>query len=99
MAGMTDEQLLTQCKTSIRITSTAYDAMITNLINAAKEDISASCDVSFDNENYNECMAVVLYVKGQFPYQPDEKSWNLYQDRLSVIGTRKIGLEESEETP
>jgi len=97
---MTDTELLTLCRTSIRITSTAYDGMITNLINAAKEDISESCDVSFDNTNLNECNAVVLYVKGMFPYQPDEKSWDLYQDRLSVIGTRKIGLEEpEEETP
>ena len=87
---MTDTELLEQCKTSIRITSTAYDGMITNLIGAAKEDISAACDEDFDATNKNECMAVVLYVKGQFPYQPDEKSWQLYQDRLSVIGTRKI---------
>ena len=90
MAGMTDEQLKTLCKTSIRITSTAYDDMIENLIGAAKEDISAACDADFDAENKNECQAVVLYVKGQFPYQPDEKSWDLYQKRLSVIGTRKI---------
>ena len=90
MAGMTDEQLKTLCKTSIRITTTAYDGMIESLIGAAKEDISASCDVDFDAENKNECQAVVLYVKGQFPYQPDEKSWDLYQQRLSVIGTRKI---------
>lgn len=91
MAGMTDEELKTLCKTSIRITSTAYDEMLEQLISAAKEDISLSCDVDFDNENENECNAVVLYVKGQFPYQPDEKSWDLYQKRLSVIGTRKAG--------
>ena len=91
MAGMTDEELKTLCKTSIRITSTAYDSMITDLIGAAKEDISASCDVEFDSENKNECQAVVLYVKGLFPYQPDESSWDLYQKRLSVIGTRKAG--------
>ena len=90
MAGMTDEELKTLCKTSIRITSTAYDSMILNLIGAAKDDISASCDVTFDNEDSNECQAVVLYVKGMFPYAPDEKSWDLYQKRLNVIGTRKI---------
>ena len=91
MAGMTDEQLMALCKTSIRITTTTYDNQLEQLIKAAKEDISASCDVEFDNENDNECNAVVLYVKGQFPYQPDEKSWDLYQKRLSVIGTRKAG--------
>ena len=91
MAGMTDEQLKELCKTSIRITTTAYDGMIENLIGAAKDDISASCDVDFDSEDKNECQAVVLYVKGMFPYQPDEDSFNLYQKRLSVIGTRKIG--------
>jgi hypothetical protein len=90
MAGMTDQELLTLCKTSIRITSTAYDGMLDTLIGAAKDDISLSCDAEFDNEDKNECTAVVLYVKGQFPYQPDEKAWDLYQKRLSVIGTRKI---------
>ena len=92
MAGMTDEQLKTLCKTSIRITSTAYDSMIESLIGAAKDDISASCDVEFDPENKNECQAVVLYVKGLFPFQPDDKSWDLYQQRLGVIGTRKSGV-------
>jgi hypothetical protein len=29
-----------------------------------------------------------------FPNQPDEKSWDLYQKRLEVIGTRKIGETE-----
>ena len=91
MAGKTDQELLALCKTSIRITTTAYDENLEQLISAAKEDISASCDVDFDSENENECNAVVLYVKGQFPYQPDEKSWDLYQKRLSVIGTRKAG--------
>ena len=91
MAGMTDEQLKDLCKTSIRITTTAYDGMIENLIGAAKDDISASCDAEFDSEDKNECQAVVLYVKGMFPFQPDEDSWALYQQRLSVIGTRKIG--------
>lgn len=94
MAGMTDEELKNLCKTSIRITTTAYDGMIANLIGAAKDDISESCDVDFDAENTNECQAVVLYVKGMFPYQPDEKSWDLYQQRLNVIGTRKIQVAE-----
>ena len=90
MAGMTDEELKALCKTSIRITSTAYDDMINDLIGAAKDDISEACDVEFDAENTNECQAVVLYVKGMFPFQPDDKSWALYQQRLNVIGTRKI---------
>ena len=92
MAGMTDEELKALCKTSIRITTTAYDDMITDLIGAAKDDISASCDTNFNNEDKNECQAVVLYVKGMFPYQPDEKSWDLYQKRLNVIGTRKVTI-------
>lgn len=92
MAGMTDEELKTLCKASIRITTTAYDDMITDLIGAAKDDISASCDTDFNNEDKNECQAVVLYVKGMFPYQPDEKSWDLYQKRLNVIGTRKVTI-------
>ena len=93
MAGKTDEELKTLCKQSIRITTTAYDGMIADLITAAKEDISLSCDAEFDSANMNECNAVVLYVKGMFPYEPDEKSLVLYHERLSVIGTRKIGQE------
>lgn len=88
---MTDQELLTLCKTSLRLTTTAYDTMISNLITTAKADISAACDAAFDATNMNECNAVVLYVKGLFPFQPDELSWDLYQKRLSVIGTRKIG--------
>jgi hypothetical protein len=90
---MTDQELLALCKVSLRLTTTAYDELISSLIQAAKLDISEACDVEFDPDNENECHAVVLYVKGQFPYQPDEKSWDLYQKRLTVIGTRKIGKE------
>lgn len=90
---MTDQELLALCKVSLRLTTTAYDGLITSLIDAAKVDISEACDADFDPDNENECHAVVLYVKGQFPFQPDEKSWDLYQQRLSVIGTRKINKE------
>lgn len=90
---MTDQELLALCKISLRLTTTAYDGLIESLISAAKLDIGQACDADFDPDDDNECHAVVLYVKGQFPYQPDEKSWNLYQKRLSVIGTRKIGRE------
>lgn len=87
---MTDQELLTLAKQSLRLTTEAYDDMITNLIETAKADISAACDGEFDPENRNDCNAVILFVKGQFPFQPDEKSWDLYQKRLSVLGTRKI---------
>lgn len=90
---MTDQELLALCKVSLRLTTTAYDELIESLISAAKLDISQACDADFDPDDDNECHAVVLYVKGQFPYQPDEKTWELYQKRLSVIGTRKIGKE------
>jgi hypothetical protein len=91
---MTDQELLELSKVSLRITTTAYDGMIENLIGTAKADIGEACDTDFDPENENECNAAVLYVKGQFPFQPDEKSWDLYQKRLSVIGTRKIAKKE-----
>lgn len=90
---MTDQELLALCKVSLRLTTTAYDELIESLISAAKLDINQACDADFDPDDDNECHAVVLYVKGQFPYQPDEKTWELYQKRLSVIGTRKIGKE------
>ena len=87
---MTDEELKTLCKINVRTTSTAYDPMIDNLIGAAKKDISASCDVQFDPENEIECQAVVMYVKGMYSYEPDEKSLSRYREMLSQIGTRKI---------
>lgn len=88
---MTDLELLALCKISLRLKTTAYDEYIASLITAAKQDISEACDADFDPDNENECHAVILYVKGQFSYQPDEKSWDLYQKRLAVIGTRKVG--------
>lgn len=90
---MTDQELLALCKVSLRLKTTAYDELISSLIQAAKTDISEACDADFDPDDDNECHAVVLYVKGLFPYIPDDKSWELYQKRLSVIGTRKIGDE------
>lgn len=84
---MTD--LLTACKLNMRITTTSFDSEIGLLINEAQADITSACDSEFDGNNPDECRLVILYVKGMFG-DGDSKSWELYKERLSVIGTRKI---------
>lgn len=90
---MTHEELRKLCKQSLRLTddNTALDYQIDALIAAGKDDITRSCDVVFDEDNTDDCIAVVLYVKGMYPVEPDASAWSLYKERLAVIGTRKIG--------
>ena len=90
---MTHEELRKLCKQSLRLTddNTALDYQIDALIAAGKDDITRSCDVVFDEDNTDDCIAVVLYVKGMYPVEPDAASLSLYKERLAIIGTRKIG--------
>ena len=87
---MEKSELLKFVKTNLRISTTAYDeAEINRLISAAEADISAACDSSFDINNDVECQLVVLYVRGLFG-AGDDRAWKLYQDRLQVLGIRKV---------
>lgn len=87
---MEKSELLKFVKTNLRISTTAYDeAEINRLISAAEADISAACDSSFDINNDVECQLVVLYVRGLFG-AGDDRAWRLYQDRLQVLGIRKV---------
>lgn len=87
---MEEKDLLEFVKTNLRITTTAYDdSEISRLISSAEADISAACDQAFDKTNIVECQMVVLYVRGMFG-AGDDRAWKLYQDRLQVIGTRKV---------
>jgi predicted transcriptional regulator YheO len=85
---MTEAELKTLVKQSLRVSTTTFDNEIENLIAQAEDDISKSCNHDFDITNPDECQMVVLYCKGLFG-DGDEKSWNLYSKRLEVIGVRK----------
>lgn len=86
---MNDTELKQYVKTNLRITTDAYDSgEIDHLIEAAKEDIAEATGIDFNVNNQNECKLVVLYVRAMFG-NGDEKSWNLYQERLKVAGFRK----------
>lgn len=81
--------LLTFCKKSLRITSTAFDDEIGVLINAAKEDINQATDKEFDITDMVQCNAVAVYVRAYFGFG-DEKAEARYQNMLQSIGLRKI---------
>lgn len=81
--------LLTFCKKSLRITSTAFDDEIGVLINAAKEDINQATDKEFDITDMVQCNAVAVYVQAYFGFG-DEKAEVRYQNMLQSIGLRKI---------
>lgn len=86
---MTAEQLKTFCKTSLRITSTAFDAEIDELIDAGQKDITQATDAAFDITDSVQCNAVALYVQAYFGYG-DDKALARYKDILQSIGLRKI---------
>lgn len=81
--------LLTFCKKSLRITSTAFDDEIGVLINAAKEDINQATDKEFNITDMVQCNAVAVYVQAYFGFG-DEKAEARYQNMLQSIGLRKI---------
>lgn len=81
--------LLTFCKKSLRITSTAFDDEISVLINAAKEDINQATDKEFDITDMVQCNAVAVYVQAYFGFG-GEKAEARYQNMLQSIGLRKI---------
>ena len=81
--------LLTFCKKSLRITSTAFDDEIDVLIKAAKEDINQATDKEFDITDMVQCNAVAVYVQAYFGFG-DEKAEARYQNMLQSIGLRKI---------
>lgn len=81
--------LLTFCKKSLRITSTAFDDEIGVLIKAAKEDINQATDKEFDITDMVQCNAVAVYVQAYFGFG-DEKAEARYQNMLQSIGLRKI---------
>jgi hypothetical protein len=82
-------ELLTYCKTSLRLTSTVFDSEVNQLIAAAEADITQATDSPFSADDEVQCQAVALYCQAYFGYG-DEKAERRYQDVLQRIGLRKI---------
>ena len=85
---MTQEELLALAKNSLRVTSTAFDAEIEQLINTGIADIEQATGVSFDMDDNVQIQTVVIYCKANFGMNAKEKDYSLYQQRLQCIGLR-----------
>lgn len=85
---MTQEELLALTKKSLRVTSTAFDSEIEQLIDAGKKDIEQATGITFDMSDSVQIQAVVVYCKANFGMNAKEKDYQLYQQRLQCIGLR-----------
>lgn len=86
---MTENELLTFTKKSLRIASNAFDDEIQALITMAETDISQATDKAFDITDSVQCNAVAIYCQAYFGYG-DDKAVLRYKDMLTQIGLRKI---------
>lgn len=86
---MTDTELQTFVKKSLRIASTNFEDEITALIDAGKNDITQATDKPFDITDPVQCNAVAVYCQAYFGYG-DDKAITRYKDMLQAIGLRKI---------
>lgn len=86
---MTDTELLTFVKNSLRVITSTFDAEINTLIDAAKLDITQATDEEFDITDSVQCNAVAVYCQAYFGYG-DDKAVTRYQQMLQSIGLRHI---------
>lgn len=86
---MTDTELLTFVKNSLRVVTSTFDTEINALIDAAKTDITQATNDEFDITDPVQCNAVAVYCQAYFGYG-DEKAVNRYQQMLQMIGLRHI---------
>lgn len=86
---MTDTELLTFVKNSLRVVTSTFDAEIDALIDASKTDITQATNDEFDITDPVQCNAVAVYCQAYFGYG-DEKAVNRYQQMLQMIGLRHI---------
>ena len=89
MTTTVSSELLSYCKTSLRLTSTAFDNEVIQLIGAAIADINQATDSPFSAEDDVQVQAVALYCQANFGHG-DEKDEKRYQQVLQRIGLRKI---------
>jgi uncharacterized phage protein (predicted DNA packaging) len=90
--------LLNDVKLSLRISNTAYDTEITDLIAAAAMDLELTGvdGDTIDSQDLLIKRAIMLYVKANFGYNnPDaerlQKSYDMLKAHLSLSEEYKIG--------
>ncbi len=86
---MTDTELTTYVKNSLRVVTTSFDDEIAVLIAAAEADITQATDEAFDITDAVQCNAVAVYCQAYFGHG-DEKAIARYQQMLQMIGLRHI---------
>ena len=86
---MTEQELLTFTKSSLRVASTSFDEEINALIEMAENDINQATDKAFDITDVVQCNAVAVYCQAYFGYG-DDKALARYKEMLVQIGLRKI---------
>ncbi len=83
--------MLNSIKTSLRITNTAFDTEILDLIEAGKLDLGISGVENIDIDNALIKRAITIYVKANFGWDnPDaerlQRSYVMLKQHLSLAG-------------
>jgi uncharacterized phage protein (predicted DNA packaging) len=98
--------MLEEVKSALRISNTAYDDEIQNLIDACKSDLETSgVAPSYfseeDEEDYRALIkqAIITYCKAQFGYDNQDatrlnESYELLKQKLAIVYNTYVALEE-----
>lgn len=98
--------MLEEVKMALRISNTAYDNEITNLIDACKSDLETSgvAPSYFLEDNLRALIkrAIITYCKAQFGFDNQDasrlnESYELLKQKLAIIYHDYIKLEKVEE--
>ena len=81
--------ILDDVKTALRISNTAYNTEITDLIDAAKLDLQYAGILSVDDTDKAQKQAIITYCKAMFGFQNSDadklwKSYEMQRDKLSL---------------
>lgn len=81
--------ILDDVKTALRISNTAFDGEITDLISAAKSDLTLSGILKMDDADALIKRAIITYIKANFGWNnPDaeklQQSYNMLKAHLSL---------------
>jgi len=98
--------MLEEVKMALRISNTAYDNEITNLIDACKSDLETSgvAPSYFLEDNLRALIkrAIIIYCKAQFGFDNQDasrlnESYELLKQKLAIVYHDYIKLEKVEE--
>ena len=97
--------MLEEVKSALRISNTAYDNEVQNLIDACKSDLETSgvAPSYFLEDNYRALIkqAIITYCKAQFGYDNQDatrlnESYELLKQKLVIVYSTYIALPEGE---